>query len=104
VNGGQGTVVSRIHRLEHVEGFLPPDFSNDYPVWTHSQRVSDKVSLVDFSFALYIGGPGLQAHHVLLFQLEFSGILDGYNPLILRDEPRHEIEQGRLAAPGAARD
>ena len=45
-----------------------------------------------------------QAHHVPLLQIQFGGILDRDDALLLRDEARERIQHGGLAGARAARD
>ena len=49
-------------------------------------------------------GPALQAEHVPLLQAELGGILDGHDPLVVRDRLRERVQQRRLAGSGASRD
>ena len=50
------------------------------------------------------GGPGLQADHVVLVQLQFGGVLDGDDALVLGDEGGEHVERVVLPEPGAAGD
>src|SRR5690242_21322402 len=46
----------------------------------------------------------LQAHDMVLLQLELDRVLDRHDPLVGRDERRQDVEQSRLPGAGAARD
>ena len=50
------------------------------------------------------GGPRLERDHVLLAELELGRVLDGHDPLVVRDERREDVEHRRLAGAGAAGD
>ena len=51
-----------------------------------------------------LGGPGLQAHDVVLVQLELGGVLDRDDPLVVGDERGQHVQRRRLAGAGAAGD
>src|SRR3982750_3857304 len=42
--------------------------------------------------------------HVVLLQLQLDGVLDGDDPLALRDEGREDVQQRRLTGTGTAGD
>src|SRR5918993_1010676 len=43
VHGRERAVVSRVHRLQHVERFFAPDLADDDAVRAHAERVHDKL-------------------------------------------------------------
>ena len=45
VNGGQRSVVARVHRLQHVQRFTATDFADDDAVRTHTQAVDQQFAL-----------------------------------------------------------
>ena len=93
-----------VHRLQHVEGFLAAALAEDDAVGTHAQRVLDEVALLQLAMALDVGRTRLHARDMRLLQLQFGGVLDGDQPLVLGDEGRQRVEHRRLAGAGAARD
>ena len=52
----------------------------------HAQRVLDQLTLADFALALDVRRPRLHARNVRLLQLKLGGVLDGDQPLLVRDE------------------
>jgi hypothetical protein len=54
--------------VEHVEGLGPANLAHDDPVGAHEQRVADELAQGDLAHPLGVGGPGLQADHVLTGQ------------------------------------
>ncbi len=104
VNSGDGAIVARVHRLEHVEGGLVTYFADDDPVWPHTHRVADEVTDGDLTAFLQVGRPRLQSQYVLLAQLKLRCVLDGDNPLVRWHECGQHVERGRLARAGAAAD
>ena len=95
------TVVSGIHRLQHVQGFAAAHLADDQTVRAHSDGVPDQLAEGHHFLARW---NALQATDVPLRQPEFGGFLDGDDPLVIRDAGRQGIEQGGLSAAGAARD
>ena len=49
VDGGQRSLVARVHRLHHVEGLGAADLADDDAVGTHAERVADEVALRDLA-------------------------------------------------------
>ena len=66
------SVVTSVHRLQHVERLAGADLADDDPVGTHAKRVLDEVALSDLATPLDIGRPSLEAHNVRLLQLELG--------------------------------
>ena len=104
VHGGQRAVVAGRHRLEHVEGLAAADLADDDAVGAHAQRVADQVADGDLALALDVRRAGLQPDDVLLLELEFGGVLDGDDALVLRDQPGEGVEQRGLAGARGAGD
>src|SRR3954468_15960074 len=82
-----------VHRLEHVEALAPSALPHDDPVRTHAEGVADQVADRDRALALDVRWPRLQPDDVLLLQLELDGVLDGDDPLAVRDERGQHVEQ-----------
>src|SRR3954447_21515616 len=75
----------------------PPRHSpHDDPVRTHAEGVADQVADRDRALALDVRWPRLQPDDVLLLQLELDGVLDGDDPLAVRDERGQHVEQSDL--------
>ena len=93
-----------VHRLQHVERFLAADLADDDAVGAHTQGVDQQLALPDGALAFDVRRPRLEAHHVLLVQLQFGRVLDRDDALALRDEAGQHVEERRLAGAGAAAD
>ena len=84
--------------------FAAADLAHHNPVRPHAQRVPDQVADGDLALALDVRRAAFQPDHVLLLELELHGVLDGYDPLVRRDEPGQDVEEGGLSRAGAAGD
>src|ERR1700756_2421255 len=91
-----------IHRLQHVKCFFAADFADDDAVGAHAETIDKELTLANRSHALDVGGTGLQPDNILLCKLQFRGVLDGHEPLILRYVLREDIQERRLARTCAA--
>ena len=96
--------MARVHGLEHVERFFASDFADDDAVGTHTKSVDDQIPDLDRPVALDISGPGFHPRHVCLAQAKFGGVLDGDDPLVLRNIARKHVQKCRLTAARAAGD
>jgi hypothetical protein len=67
-------------------------------------RVSHQVALRDLALSLDVRRARLEADDVGLLELELGRVLDRYHPFRERHEAGHDVEQGRLAGAGAARN
>ena len=72
-----------VHGLQHVEGLLAAALAEDDAVGPHAQRVLDEIALADFAVALDVGRARFHARDVRLLQLQFGGVLDGDQALVL---------------------
>ena len=104
VNGRQRAVVARVHRLQHIERFIRPDFSQDDSIRTHSQAVADQGALRHFAFAFYVCHSGLKPHHMILAKLELGRVLNRDDPFRGGDEAGEQIQHRGFAGPGSSRD
>ena len=104
VDGRHRAFVAGVHGLQHVEGFLAAALAEDDALGPHAQRVLDQLALADFALAFDVRRPRLHARDMRLLQLQFGGVLDGDQALLLRDERRQRVEHRGLAGAGAARD
>ena len=57
-------VVSRVHRLEHVEGLTAADLTDDDPIRSHPERVANQISDRDLAATLDGRRSGLKTDHV----------------------------------------
>ena len=75
------------------------DLTDDDPVRPHTEAVADELADGDRAATLDVRRARLESKHVLLVELELSGILDGDDALVLRDEGAEDVERRRLARP-----
>ncbi len=97
-------VVAGVHGLQQVERLGSADFADDDAFGAHTQAVADQLAHGDLAFALDVGRPGFQPHHVRLLQLEFGRVLAGDDALVVLDVVGQAVEQRGLAGAGAAGD
>ena len=64
VRGRERTIVSRVHRLEHVEGLTAADLTDDDPIRSHPERVANQISDRDLAATLDGRRSGLKTDHV----------------------------------------
>jgi hypothetical protein len=69
VDGGQRTVMTGIHCLEHVESFAATAFANDNAIGSHAQRVSHLFPDTHSPLSLHTGQLGLQPNNMILLKL-----------------------------------
>src|SRR5205814_4013376 len=101
VNGGKRAVVAGVHGLEHVERLFAAHLTDDDAVRAHSQSVDHELPRSDGPFAFHVGRAALQAHHVLLFELQFRGVLNGDDALFIGNVAGKDVKQRGLAGAGA---
>ena len=78
---GQRSLVACVHGLQHVKSFFATHLTNHDSVRPHTQAVDYQLPLPDRTLALNVRRTGFQAHYVLLFHLQLSGVFDGHYPL-----------------------
>lgn len=104
MNGGERSVVSGVHGLEHIESFPSAAFADDDTIRSHSKRISDKVSGGDSSTSFDIWRSCFEPEYVVLLELEFCGVFDGDDAVFVGDEAGEGIEQGCFSGASAAGD
>ena len=103
MNGGQRTVVTGVHRLEHVQRFTAAALTDDDAIGPHTQGVDHQLANRDATLAVDVGWTRLEPADVLLVELQLCGVFDRDDALVDRDEPRAHIEESRLSGTGPAR-
>ena len=93
-----------VHCLEHVESFSAAAFADDDSVWPHTESISNEVCGGDSTTALDIWWSGFEPEHVFLLQLEFCGIFDSNDTVVIGDEAGEGIEKSCFPGAGAAGD
>ena len=83
VNRGHATIVTCIHRLKHVKSFTRAHLTYNDPVRSHTEGVSNEITLRNLAATLKARRTGLKPYHVRLLKLQFCSILDGYDALRL---------------------
>ncbi len=94
--------MTRVHRLQHVEGFTAPYFPQDDPVRPHAQAIDDQIALRHPTHAFEVGGPCFELADVRLLKLEFDGVLHGNDALARVDLVAERVQHRGLAAPRSA--
>src|SRR5438105_12133266 len=93
-----------VHRLEHVERFATATLADDDSIGSHTKCVLDEVALNDLALALDVRGTCLEAHPVLVLDLQLGWVLDSHDLLVARDVAGQQVQQRRLACAGTTRD
>ena len=83
VDRRQRAVVTRVHRLEHVERLGAADLADDDAVGPHAQRVAHEVADRDLALALDVLRARLEPHDVPLLELQLGRVLDRDDPVRL---------------------
>ena len=104
VDRRHAAVVSRVHGLQHVERLCATHLTHEDPVRPHSQAVAQELADGELALALDVGWAVLERDHVWMVDLELGGVLDRDHALVVRDEASDDVEGGRLARTGAARN
>ena len=78
--------MTRVHRLEHVQGLAAAALADDDPVRPHAEAVAHELPDRDLPLSLQVRRPTLQGDHVLLLHLKLSRVLDGDDALAVRNE------------------
>ena len=104
VDGGQRTFVTRIHGLQHIEGFGTANFADQDAVGTHAKTVANQIALRDLAAPFRVGHARFQRDDVRMLQDEFGRIFDGYEAFVGGDGARQGVEHRRLSGTGTARD
>ena len=104
VDRGQRTVVTGIHRLEHVERFAAAALTDDDAIGPHTQRVADQVADADFAGALNVRRARFEPDDVVLVERKLGRVFDGDDAVGVGDVAREDVEEGRLTGTGTAGD
>ena len=104
VHGGQRALVTCVHGLKHVERLATADLADDDAIRTHAQRVSHQITNRHLPRTFSIGRTCLQADHMGLLQGQLGGVLNGDDPLSIRNHSGQRIEEGRLSGAGPTGD
>ncbi|MNZ48618.1 hypothetical protein D3C78_663660 [compost metagenome] len=102
--GAHRTIVTSIHRRQHIKHFNTTNLAQQNTIRAHAQGVANQLAGFDFAMALGIRRAGFQAHHMRVVQLQFSDILNAHQPFMWGDQLAEDIEQSSLAGAGAAAD
>ena len=89
---GERAVVPGVHGLEHVQRFPATALADDNAVGPHPQRIAHQIPDGDLPLAFDVRRPRLELDPVILRELQLGGVLDGDDPLLLRDAPRQDIQ------------
>ena len=80
------SVVTGIHRLQHIESFRAAALSYDDAVRAHSQGIDYEVAYSNSPLSFDVGGSGFQPAEIFVAEFEFSGVFHGYYPFFFGDK------------------
>src|SRR5258708_10992164 len=69
MNGGQGTVMTRAHGLQHVQRFAAANLANHDAVRAHTKSVDYQFTLTNRALALHVRRTAFQSDNVMLLHL-----------------------------------
>src|SRR5207302_92771 len=104
VDGRHRTVVPGVHRLQHVQRLRTADLADQDPVGPHPKAVAEELADGQLALAFHIGWTVLEGDDVRVLDLQLRRVLDRDHTLVGRDEPRDDVQRGRLAGSGASGD
>ena len=96
VDGRHRTVVTGVHRLQHVEGLSAADLTDQDAVGAHPEAVAEELPDGQLAPPLNVGGAVLESDDVRVVDLQLGRVLDRDHALVVRDEPRDHVERGGL--------
>src|SRR6266567_1834006 len=96
----QRSRVARIERIEERSSFCSPDFAEDDSVRTPAQGRFQEVAERDASLERI--GLAFHSHNVGLLNAKLSRVLDNYDPFLVRNCLRQDIEQSGLSGSRSA--
>ena len=98
----QRAVVTRVHRLQHIQGFRSAAFADHDALRTHAQCVANQFTNRHLRTAVSAGFLGFQRNHMVLRQFQFGRVLNGHDPLIRPDATGQDIQQSCFPRPRSA--
>ncbi len=96
MHGAQRSVVTGVHRLEHVQSLAASHLPDDDPVGPHAKRVAHELSDRDASLALDVRRPRLESKNVALMELQLGCVFDRDDTLPVRDGTGERVQKRRL--------
>ena len=102
VDGRHASVVPSVHRLQHVERFGASHLSDEDAVGAHPEAVAQQLANGQLALAFDVGGAVFEGDDVRVVDLQLGGVLDRDHTLVVRDEPRDDVQGRRLAGAGPA--
>ena len=96
--------MSGVHGLEHIQRFTAAAFADDDAVGAHTEGVSHEVCGGDSAASFDIWRSGFEAEYVFLLELEFGGVFDGNDAIVIGDEAGEGVEERCFARAGASGD
>ena len=85
VDRRQRTFVSSVHGLQHVNRFRPADFADDQPIRSHSQCISDQVSVSQCPASFGVRQSTFQPNNVGMQRSQFHRVFHGNEALRQRN-------------------
>ncbi len=103
MNGGDGSLVSRIESLEKIERFRSTNFAYDDSVRTQSKRLAEKFPYGDCR-QIWLSPAWFQSDQIRQANRDFGRVLDQYDSLLLRYKRSERVEKCGFACSGTAAD
>src|ERR1017187_4194 len=93
MNRRDRSIMTCVHRLQHVKRLLAANFTDDNAVGTHTQSVDQELPLMDGALPFDVRGTRFQSHDVRLMELQLSSILDRYDAFTIGQITGEHVEQ-----------
>jgi len=90
VHRAAATLMTGIHRRQEVTDLGSAYLTHYQPVWTHPQRLTNKISKADRPGRFGVRGPTLDAYDMRMIGRQLARVLDDDEPLV----GRHKCEKG----------
>lgn len=92
MNGGQTAAVARVESVHQIKGLTAANLTNNQSVGPHAKGIADEISDCQEPNPFSRFGAALKPDDVWVTELEFSCILDRYEPFTRPDIGRNRVE------------
>ena len=86
------TIVTGVHRLQHVQRFRSARFADDDPIGPHTKSIDHQVARCDGTLAFNVRFARLQPHNMRLLQHEFGDVFNRDDTFRFRHKARERIQ------------
>ena len=88
VNRAYGSVMTRVHRLHHIQRFAAADLTDNDPVGAHTKCIADQIPRGYRALSFDIGRARFEPNDVILLKLQFSRVFYRNDSFIIGNEIR----------------